>query len=42
VATHASPEARRAQILTAAQSCFGKNGYHKTKMDDIVAAFFER
>ena len=40
MATHASPEERRTQILTAAQFCFGKTGYHKTKMDDIVAAFF--
>jgi AcrR family transcriptional regulator len=38
VATHASPEERRVQILLAAQSCFGKAGYHKTTMDDIVAA----
>lgn len=38
MATHASPEERRAQILVAAQICFGKTGYHKTKMDDIVAA----
>lgn len=38
MATHASPEIRRAQILRAAQSCFGSAGYHKTKMDDIVRA----
>jgi AcrR family transcriptional regulator len=38
MATHASPEVRRAQILTAAQQCFGQAGYHKTKMDDIVRA----
>jgi AcrR family transcriptional regulator len=38
VASHASAEVRRGQILLAAQSCFSKTGYHKTKMDDIVAA----
>jgi len=38
MATHQTPEVRRAQILEAAQSCFGKTGYHKTKMDDIVRA----
>lgn len=38
MATHQTPEIRRAQILKAAQSCFGKTGYHKTKMDDIVRA----
>jgi AcrR family transcriptional regulator len=38
MATHAAPEVRRAQILAAAQSCFGEHGYHKTKMDDIVRA----
>jgi AcrR family transcriptional regulator len=36
MATHVAPEVRRAQILAAAQSCFGRHGYHKTKMDDIV------
>ncbi len=36
MATHAAPEIRRAQILVAAQTCFGTAGYHKTKMDDIV------
>ena len=38
MATHEAPEVRRAQILEAAQGCFGKTGYHKTKMDDIVRA----
>lgn len=38
MASHAPPGVRRAQILLAAQSCFSKTGYHKTKMDDIVAA----
>ena len=36
--THSSREMRREQILNAAQSCFGKTGYHKTRMDDIVRA----
>ena len=38
MASHASKEVRRAQILTAAQECFGKRGYHKTKIDDIARA----
>jgi AcrR family transcriptional regulator len=38
MASHATKEVRRAQILTAAQVCFGKHGYHKTKIDDIVQA----
>ena len=38
MATHQTSEVRRAQILKAAQSCFGKTGFHKTKMDDIVLA----
>ncbi len=37
MAKHESPEVRRAQILEAARLCFGEAGYHKTKMDDIVA-----
>ena len=32
MATHATRDVRRAQILNAAQECFGKHGYHKTKM----------
>jgi AcrR family transcriptional regulator len=36
MATHVAPEVRRAQILAAAQACFGRTGYHKTTMDDIV------
>ncbi len=35
---HAPPEVRRAQILDAAQQCFGQSGYHRTTMDQIVAA----
>ena len=37
MATHQAPEVRREQILQAAQSCFGKLGFHKTKMDNIVS-----
>ncbi len=33
-----SREERRAQILTAAIACFTQKGYHRTTMDDIVAA----
>jgi AcrR family transcriptional regulator len=36
MATHASPEVRRAQILEAALDCFGRKGLHASKMDDIV------
>ncbi len=28
---------RRAQIIEAALACFARKGYHRTKMDDIVA-----
>ena len=28
---------RKQQIFTAAMVCFGRKGYHKTKMDDIAA-----
>jgi AcrR family transcriptional regulator len=38
MANHQTPEVRRAQILDAAQRCFGRTGFHKTKMDDIVEA----
>ena len=38
MASHQAPEVRRAQILQAAQTCFGKTGFHKTRMDDIVRA----
>ncbi len=38
MASHQTAEVRREQILKAAQSCFGKTGFHKTKMDDIVVA----
>lgn len=30
-------EERKAQIYQAAQACFGRKGYHRTTMDDIVA-----
>ncbi|MEN8158475.1 MAG: TetR/AcrR family transcriptional regulator [Myxococcota bacterium] len=33
---HASPEARRAQILDAARTCLSRKGYHGTTMDDLV------
>jgi AcrR family transcriptional regulator len=35
---HQPPEARRAQILAAALSCFGEKGYHASTMDDLVRA----
>ncbi len=31
-----SPEARRAEILKAAQDCFSRGGYHVTTIDDIA------
>ena len=36
MAIHATEEARRVQILEAAKRCFARQGYHETKMDDIV------
>jgi AcrR family transcriptional regulator len=33
---HASSEARRAQILTAALRCFSEKGYHEATMDDLA------
>jgi AcrR family transcriptional regulator len=33
---HASPEARRAQILVAALRCFSERGYHEATMDDVA------
>jgi len=36
MATHASPEVRRAQILEAALHCFGEKGYHAARIDDIA------
>lgn len=38
MATHESPEVRRAQILEAALHCFGAKGLHAAKVDDIVKA----
>ncbi|MFP6654595.1 MAG: TetR/AcrR family transcriptional regulator [Myxococcota bacterium] len=38
MANHQTPAVRRAQILKAAQACFSRTGFHKTKMDDIVEA----
>jgi len=38
MARHEAPEVRRKQILDAALRCISKNGYHGTRMDDIVAA----
>ncbi len=35
---HRSAEERRAQILQAALTCFGENGYHASTMDDLVRA----
>ncbi|MCZ6644301.1 MAG: TetR/AcrR family transcriptional regulator [Gammaproteobacteria bacterium] len=35
MAKHAPAEVRRQQILEAALSCFGVQGYHATRMDDI-------
>jgi len=35
---HAPPAVRREQILDAAQACFAGGGYHRTTMDQIVAA----
>ena len=36
MAVHATEEARRTQILEAAKRCFARQGYHETKVDDIV------
>ena len=36
MATHASPEVRRAQILEAALRCFGEKGFHASRVDDIA------
>jgi TetR/AcrR family acrAB operon transcriptional repressor len=36
VRRHASSEARRAQILTAALRCFSEKGYHEATMDDVA------
>ncbi len=35
---HASPEARRAQVLEAALRCFAAKVYHAATMDDLVKA----
>ncbi len=37
MAKHASHETRRAQILSAAITCFADKGYHGTSIDDIAA-----
>jgi TetR/AcrR family transcriptional regulator, transcriptional repressor of aconitase len=34
--TPAHEQQRRAQILSAAMACFGRQGYHATCMDDVV------
>jgi AcrR family transcriptional regulator len=34
--THAYLEARREEIVEAAMTCFGRDGFHKTTMQDIV------
>ena len=36
MAVHAPEEVRRVQILEAAKRCFARQGYHETKVDDIV------
>lgn len=36
MAVHASEETRRTQLLDAAKRCFAAQGYHETKVDDIV------
>ena len=38
MATHASAEVRRAQILEAALKCFGESGLHAAKVSDIASA----
>lgn len=38
MATHASAEVRRAQILEAALECFGESGLHAAKVSDIASA----
>ncbi|MEJ2087607.1 MAG: TetR/AcrR family transcriptional regulator [Gammaproteobacteria bacterium] len=37
MAAHAPAEVRRDQVLNAALKCFARNGYHATRVDDIVA-----
>ena len=34
---HAPAEERRTQILEAAQRCFARSGYERTRMDDVAA-----
>ncbi len=36
--SHAPPETRRAEILSAALECFAARGFHATTMDDLVRA----
>ena len=38
MARHEAPGVRRKQIIDAAMRCISKQGYHGTRMDDIVAA----
>lgn len=37
MASHLPAEVRRDQVLNAALACFARNGYHATRIDDIVA-----
>lgn len=36
--SEARPGERRRHILTSAWSCFSRNGFHATSMDDVIAA----
>lgn len=37
MAAHAPAQVRRDQVLSAAMRCFARDGYHATRVDDIVA-----